>query len=77
MHTNLEWERNGLPICWLAYASRLHPCRVVGGQPYSFHTGGVMISLCDGSARLLSDSVELTTFLNLMLRDDRQVLGEF
>lgn len=46
-------------------------------QPYSFHTGGVMISLCDGSARLLSDSVELTTFLNLMLRDDGQVLGEF
>lgn len=36
-----------------------------------------MISLCDGSARLLSESVELTTFLNLMLRDDGQVLGGF
>lgn len=47
------------------------------GQPFSFHTGGVTISLCDGSARLLSDSIDLTTFLNLMLRDDGQVLGEF
>ncbi len=46
-------------------------------QPYSFHTGGVMISLCDGSARLLSDGVDLATFLSLMLRDDGQVLGEF
>ncbi len=46
-------------------------------QPYSFHPGGVMISLCDGSARLLSDSVDLATFLNLMLRDDGQVLNEF
>lgn len=47
------------------------------GQPFSFHTGGVTISLCDGSARLLSESTDMTTFLNLMLRDDGQVLGEF
>ena len=45
-------------------------------QPYSFHPGGVMVSLCDGSARLLSDSIDLATFLNLMLRDDGEVLGE-
>ena len=47
------------------------------GQPFSFHTGGVTISLCDGSVRMLSDSVDLATFLNLLLRDDGQVLGEF
>ncbi len=47
------------------------------GQAYSFHPGGVNIALCDGSTRLISDSVELNTFLNLMLRDDGQVLGEF
>ena len=47
------------------------------GQPYSFHTGGVHIALCDGSARFLSDSVDLSIFLNLMLRDDGQVLGEY
>lgn len=46
-------------------------------QPYSFHPGGVSISLCDGSARFISDTIDLSVFLNLMLRDDGQVLGEF
>ncbi|MBA2114980.1 DUF1559 domain-containing protein [Bremerella alba] len=47
------------------------------GQPYSFHTGVVGIAQCDGSARFISNNIELTTFLNLLLRDDGQVLGEF
>ena len=47
------------------------------GQPYSFHPGGVNIALCDGSTRLISESIDLATFLNLMLRDDGQVLGDF
>ncbi|HVJ84393.1 MAG TPA: DUF1559 domain-containing protein [Caulifigura sp.] len=46
-------------------------------QPYSFHTGQVGIALCDGSARFISTNIDLTTFLNLLLRDDGQVLGEF
>jgi prepilin-type N-terminal cleavage/methylation domain-containing protein/prepilin-type processing-associated H-X9-DG protein len=47
------------------------------GQPYSFHSGGVNIGMCDGSARFISDSIELGIFLNLMLRDDGEVIGEF
>ena len=46
-------------------------------QPYSFHTGGVTVSLCDGSARFVRDSIALDVFLNLLLRDDGQVLGDF
>lgn len=46
-------------------------------QPYSFHSGTVNISLCDGSARGISQSIDMATFLNLMLRDDGLVLGEF
>lgn len=46
-------------------------------QPYSFHTGGVHVSVADGSARFIRDSIDLNTFLNLMLRDDGQVLGDF
>lgn len=46
-------------------------------QPYSFHPGTVNIALCDGSGQSLSESVDLGTFLNLMLRDDGQVLGEY
>lgn len=46
-------------------------------QPYSFHTGGVNVSIADGSARFVRDSVDLATFLNLLLRDDGQILGDF
>lgn len=46
-------------------------------QPYSFHTGVVGVNLCDGSARFLNDTIDLKTFLNLMLRDDGQVLQQF
>ena len=47
------------------------------GQPYSFHVGGVNISLCDGSAHFLSDGVNADVFLNLLLRDDGQKLESF
>ncbi|WP_439620755.1 DUF1559 family PulG-like putative transporter [Gemmata sp.] len=47
------------------------------GQPYSFHNGGVNLNLADGSTRFVRDSISLDTFLNLMLRDDGQVLGDF
>ncbi|MEX0794952.1 MAG: DUF1559 domain-containing protein [Pirellulaceae bacterium] len=47
------------------------------GQPYAFHPGTVNISLCDGSGQSLKDTIDLHVFLNLMLRDDGQVLGEY
>ncbi|HTN75892.1 MAG TPA: DUF1559 domain-containing protein [Pirellulaceae bacterium] len=47
------------------------------GQPYSFHGSMVGINLCDGSSRFISDNIALPVFLNLMLRDDGQVLGAF
>ncbi len=46
-------------------------------QPFSFHSGAVGVSLCDGSARFIKENIDLNGFLNLMLRDDGQVLGEF
>ncbi|TWT29279.1 hypothetical protein Enr8_50800 [Blastopirellula retiformator] len=46
------------------------------GQPYSFHNGVVGIALCDGSSRFISTDIELNTFLNLLLRDDGEVLEE-
>src|SRR5690606_4438094 len=46
-------------------------------QPYSFHPGTINIALCDGSGQTLSETVDLSVFLNLMLRDDGQVVGEY
>ncbi|MEM9149662.1 MAG: DUF1559 domain-containing protein [Cyanobacteria bacterium P01_F01_bin.3] len=44
---------------------------------YSFHAGGVQISLCDGSARFVSESLDLPTWLKLARPNDGEVVGEF
>lgn len=65
--------------CAIADAAGTH--KFIGhtnrGQPFSFHSNSVGISLCDGSVRFISTNIKLDVFLNLMLRDDGQVLGEF
>ena len=43
----------------------------------SAHTGGVQILLNDGSARFLSDNVDMLTLKNLCARNDGKTLGEF
>lgn len=70
----------GLPSAWEAtidtcgYKFMNHSN---SSQPYSFHSGIVHIGMCDGSSRGVSDSIDLGVFLNLMLRDDGQILSEF
>ncbi|MEM9657500.1 MAG: DUF1559 domain-containing protein [Planctomycetota bacterium] len=44
---------------------------------YSFHPGGVHVSLCDGSARMLGDDVEFIVWWRLALPDDGEIVGEF
>lgn len=45
--------------------------------PYSFHAGGLMIGLCDGSVRSLSENVDFNVWWYLAQPDDGQVVGEF
>lgn len=42
----------------------------------SFHTGGVMLLLCDGSVRWVSDSIDLDTWRGLASRSHGEVLSE-
>ncbi|TWU15199.1 DUF1559 family PulG-like putative transporter [Allorhodopirellula heiligendammensis] len=46
-------------------------------QPFSFHASSVHVGLCDGSSRTITDTIDQGVFLNLMLRDDRQLPGEY
>ena len=43
----------------------------------SNHSGGVNVSLCDGSTRFVADRVDLQVWRNLFDRNDGAVLGEF
>jgi prepilin-type processing-associated H-X9-DG protein len=35
-------------------------------EPYSFHTGGMNVSMADGSARFISESISAATFAALV-----------
>ncbi len=43
----------------------------------SRHTGGVMVLMCDGSARFVSDNIELTIWQSIGTRTGGELLGEF
>ena len=41
------------------------------------HSGGAHTVLCDGTVRFLNESLDLSVFRNLAVRDDNRPLGEF
>ncbi len=43
----------------------------------SLHSGGVHLLLCDGSARFVGDSIDLTTWRSLATRKGGEVIGEY
>jgi len=43
----------------------------------SFHTGGVHVTLADGSVRFISDNINLQTWMKLGMRSDGMIVGEF
>ena len=43
----------------------------------SFHTGGIHALLADGAVRFISENINSATYLQLGVRDDGMVLGEF
>lgn len=45
--------------------------------PSSRHTGGVLMLLCDGSARFVSENIDLRTWRALGSRDGGEVIGEY
>lgn len=48
-----------------------------GRDARSPHTGGIQVTMCDGSARFISDNIDFTLYRNIMTREGREVLGEF
>ncbi|MEX2174792.1 MAG: DUF1559 domain-containing protein [Pirellulaceae bacterium] len=48
-----------------------------GAGAYSFHPGGIQISLADGSVRFLSETIDLETLSGLTSINGGEVAGEF
>lgn len=51
--------------------------RAYGTGGYSFHPGGVMVLLADGSARMISENMSGVTFRSLVSRDEGDPIGDF
>jgi hypothetical protein len=54
----------------------IHHGDIVSG-PRSLHTGGIQLSMCDGSVRFVTDNVETLLFRNIFSRNDGNVTGDF
>jgi len=47
------------------------------GAPYAFHTGGMQISLADGSVRFMTENIDMDILSALTSIDGHEVVGEF
>jgi hypothetical protein len=47
------------------------------GQPYSFHPGGVNVTLSDGSTRFIKETINGQIFWGLCGRADGMIIGEY
>ncbi|MCA9246844.1 MAG: DUF1559 domain-containing protein, partial [Planctomycetales bacterium] len=43
----------------------------------SYHPGGVVVALCDGSVRFVTDGIDLTTWRGLSTMNHGEILGEY
>jgi prepilin-type processing-associated H-X9-DG protein len=53
-----------------------HNGNAAGGL-FSFHTGGAMVALCDGSARFISNNISAQTLCGLITRSSSDPVGDF
>lgn len=51
--------------------------RINTSEVYSFHPGGAMVALADGSVRFVSESVDSLTFVHVCTRAGGEVIGEW
>ena len=52
-------------------------CNNSEANPYSFHTGGCLFVMCDGSVQFISESIDVNTMIALLGREDGMVVGDF
>ncbi|HWL09611.1 MAG TPA: DUF1559 domain-containing protein [Planctomicrobium sp.] len=80
--TRDSWQAGVTCVRWLPNSPMIHAPS--SSRPYmnntilnSFHTGGLHVTLGDGSVRFISDNVDFQTFKKLSMKSDGQVVGEY
>lgn len=68
-------DANSQPACFGRYTAFNNRRMIFSAR--SMHTGGVQVLLGDGAARFIGDNISLTTWQNLGLHNDGNLLGEF
>ena len=67
--------------CSASNTDRILRCSTEGNRAVqtsrSKHTGGVQLSLADGSGRFISENIDIGIWLNLLSQADGNVIGEF
>lgn len=46
-------------------------------QPFSFHSGGANFCMGDGAVRFINDKISLATFISLVTRSNKELIGEY
>lgn len=57
--------------------SCMYPPGRIGTSAASQHPGGVMLALCDGSVRFVSQTINLQTWRDIGQRDDGRAVGDY
>jgi len=65
-----RWERQDVVVQTLEYGAMSLTAR-------SRHTGGVVATMCDGSVRFVTNSVDIGTWQALSTMADGEVMGEY
>jgi len=75
LRSSAACDANSIPPCSGDYGG--HWDKNLNFSSRSLHTGGVQLVLADGSARFVSENINLETWQNLGIHNDGKVIGEF